>query len=206
MGRWSKQNLSHPFQGRKFINGDGRPLAKRSSVNICTVSLSTLVSNGALHYPFYSQSCPCLPPSSLISTSLQSHSQKSRTTAPSVWKPRLEIRELWSGPWHQILIDIVFPVCVILRRPSLQCAQRRNHNTSRTLFWKSKCLYRYRPEGIFRIFFSLILDPPRYICFYSEKRQIHVYRPLSPLHGLFRKKRGGLVPVYVFLFPVVPLV
>ena len=36
-------------------------------------------------------------------------------------------------------------------------------------FWKSKFLYRYRPEGIFRIFFGLILDPPRYICFYSEK-------------------------------------
>ena len=43
----------------------------------------------------------------------------------------------------------------------------------------------------FRIFFGLILDPPRYICFYSEKRQIHLYRPFfSPLHGLFRKKGG----------------
>ena len=57
-------------------------------------------------------------------------------------------------------------------------------------------------EGIFRIFFGLILDPPpRYICLYSEKRQIHLYRPFfSPWHGLFRK-RGGLVPVYVFIFP-----
>ena len=58
--------------------------------------------------------------------------------------------------------------------------------------WKSKFLYRYRPEGMFRIFFGLILDPPpRYICFYSEKRQIHLYRPFfSPWHGLFRKKGG----------------
>ena len=36
-------------------------------------------------------------------------------------------------------------------------------------YWKSKFLYRYRPEGIFRIFFGLILDPPRYICFYRRK-------------------------------------
>ena len=67
--------------------------------------------------------------------------------------------------------------------------------------WKSKFLYRYRPEGIFRIFFGLILDPPRYICFYSEKRQIHLYRPFFP-HGMaFLEKKGGLVPVYVFIFP-----
>ena len=57
------------------------------------------------------------------------------------------------------------------------------------MYWKSKFLYQYRPEGIFRNFFGLILDPPRYICFYSEKRQIHLYRPFffSPWHGLFRK-------------------
>ena len=35
--------------------------------------------------------------------------------------------------------------------------------------------YRYRPEGIFQFFFcGLILGPPRYVCFYSEKRQIHL--------------------------------
>ena len=67
--------------------------------------------------------------------------------------------------------------------------------------WKSKFLYRYRPEGIFRIFFGLILDPPRYICFYSEKRQIHLYRPFfSPWHGLFRKK-GGTRAGIRFYFP-----
>ena len=42
--------------------------------------------------------------------------------------------------------------------------------------------------------------PPRYICFYSEKRQIHLYRPFfSPWHGLFRKK-GGDWCRYTFLF------
>ena len=67
--------------------------------------------------------------------------------------------------------------------------------------WKSKFLYRYRPEGIFRIFFGLILDPPRYICFYSEKRQIHLYRPFfSSWHGLFRKK-GGTGAGIRFYFP-----
>ena len=68
-------------------------------------------------------------------------------------------------------------------------------------YWKSKFLYRYRPEGIFRIFFGLILDPPRYICFYSEKRQIHLYRPFfSPWHGLFGKK-GGTGAGIRFYFP-----
>ena len=67
--------------------------------------------------------------------------------------------------------------------------------------WKSKFLYRYRPEGIFRFFFGLILDPPRYICFYSDKRQIHLYRPFfSPWHGLFRKK-GGTGAGIRFYFP-----
>ena len=66
--------------------------------------------------------------------------------------------------------------------------------------WKSKFLYRYRPEGIFSNFFGLILDPPRYICFYSEKRQIHLYRPFFfPLYGLFRKK-GGDWYRYTFFF------
>ena len=69
------------------------------------------------------------------------------------------------------------------------------------LCWKSKFLYRYRPEGIFRNFFGLILDPPRYICFYSEKGQIHLYRPFfPPWHGLFRK-RGGTGAGIRFYFP-----
>ena len=62
-------------------------------------------------------------------------------------------------------------------------------------------MYRDRPEGIFSLFFRPDSRPPRYICFYSEKRRINLYRPFfSPLHGLL-EKRGGLVPVYVFLFP-----
>ena len=73
----------------------------------------------------------------------------------------------------------------------------------RKRIWKSKFLYRYRPDGIFRIFFRPDSGPPppRYICFYSEKRQIHLYRPFFP-HGMaFLEKRGGLVPEYVFIFP-----
>ena len=67
---------------------------------------------------------------------------------------------------------------------------------------KVNFLYRYRPEGIFRFFFGLILDPPpRYICFYSEKRQSHLYRPFFfPWHGLFRKK-GGTGAGIRFYFP-----
>ena len=34
-------------------------------------------------------------------------------------------------------------------------------------------------KAFFEFFFGLILDPPRYICFYSEKMQIHLYRPFS---------------------------
>ena len=70
--------------------------------------------------------------------------------------------------------------------------------------WKSKFLYRYRPEGIFRFFFGLILDPPPgTYAFYSEKRQIHLYRPFfSPWHGPFRKK-GGTGAGIRFYFPCV---
>ena len=56
-------------------------------------------------------------------------------------------------------------------------------------------------KAFFEFFFGLILDPPRYICFYSEKRQIHLYRPFfPPLHGLFRKK-GGTGTGIRFSFP-----
>ena len=49
-----------------------------------------------------------------------------------------------------------------------------------TIRWKSKFLYRYRPEGIFRIFFGLILDPP-------------------PVHMLLqRKKANSFVPAIFF--------
>ena len=72
------------------------------------------------------------------------------------------------------------------------------------IVWKSKFLYLVPAGRHFSdFFFGLILDPPppRYICFYSEKRQIHLYRPFFP-HGMaFLEKRGGLVPVFVFIFP-----
>ena len=67
--------------------------------------------------------------------------------------------------------------------------------------WKSKCLYRYRPEGIFRIFFGLILDPPGTYAFTAKKGKFICTGHFFP-HGMaFLEKRGGLVPVYVFIFP-----
>ena len=39
----------------------------------------------------------------------------------------------------------------------------------RELDRKSKFLYRYRPEGIFQIFFGLILDPPGTYAFTAKK-------------------------------------
>ena len=65
--------------------------------------------------------------------------------------------------------------------------------------WKSRFWYRYRPEGIFRIFFSLILAPsPRYLCFYSEKKANSLVLAIfSPLHGLFRK-RGWYRSMFFF--------
>ena len=69
------------------------------------------------------------------------------------------------------------------------------------VIWKS--LYRYRPEGIFRIFFGLILDPPRYICFYSAKKGKFICTGHFFPHGMafLEKRGGGLVPVHVFIFP-----
>ena len=58
-------------------------------------------------------------------------------------------------------------------------------------------------KAFFDFFFGLILDPRGYIilCFYSEKRQIHLYRPFfSPLHRLF-EKRGGSGTGIRFLLP-----
>ena len=67
--------------------------------------------------------------------------------------------------------------------------------------WKSKFLYRYRPEGIFRIFFGLILDPPGTYAFTAKKGKFICTGHFFP-HGMaFLEKRGGLVPVYVFIFP-----
>ena len=57
-------------------------------------------------------------------------------------------------------------------------------------------------KAFFDFFGGLILDPPRYICFYSEKRQIRWYRPFFPHCMAFLEKGEGLVPVYVFLCPV----
>ena len=70
-------------------------------------------------------------------------------------------------------------------------------------FWKSKFLYRYRPEGIFRIFFGLILDPhpPVHMPLQRKKGKFMCTGHFFP-HGMaFLEKRGGLVPVYVFIFP-----
>ena len=67
--------------------------------------------------------------------------------------------------------------------------------------WKSNFLYRYRPEGIFRIFFGLILDPPGTYAFTAKKGKFICTGHFFP-HGMaFLEKRGGLVPVYVFIFP-----
>ena len=70
-------------------------------------------------------------------------------------------------------------------------------------YWKSKFLYRYRPEGSFRIFFGLILDPPGTYAFTAKKGKFICTGHFFP-HGMaFLEKRGGLVPVYVFIFPAV---
>ena len=72
----------------------------------------------------------------------------------------------------------------------------------RLLAWKSKFLYRYRPEGVFRIFFGLILDPlPRYICFFAAKKGIFICVPAIFFpHGMaFLEKRGDWCR-YTFLF------
>ena len=72
----------------------------------------------------------------------------------------------------------------------------------RPYYWKSKFLYRYRPEGIFRIFFGLILDPPGTYAFTAKKGKFICTGHFFP-HGMaFLEKRGGLVPVYVFILPV----
>ena len=62
-------------------------------------------------------------------------------------------------------------------------------------------------KAFFRIFFGLILDPPPppspgTYASTAKKKQIRLYRPFFPIAWPFLKKRGGLVPVYVFLFPV----
>ena len=57
-------------------------------------------------------------------------------------------------------------------------------------------------KAFFRIFFGLILDPPPvHMLLHRKKANSFVPAIFSPLHGHFRKK-GGLVPVYVFLFPL----
>ena len=66
--------------------------------------------------------------------------------------------------------------------------------------WKSKFLYRYRPEGIFSNFFGLILDPPRYICFYSEKKANSFVLAIFPHCIAFLEKRGGTGTGITFFF------
>ena len=59
------------------------------------------------------------------------------------------------------------------------------------LLWKSKFLYRYRPEGIVRIFFGLILDPPGTYAFTAKKGKFICTGQFFP-HGMaFLGKRGG---------------
>ena len=72
--------------------------------------------------------------------------------------------------------------------------------------WKSKFLYRYRPEGIFRIFFGLILDPPPPVHMLLQRKKANSFAPAIFFpHGMaLLEKRGGLVPVYVFIFPENP--
>ena len=70
------------------------------------------------------------------------------------------------------------------------------------LYWKSKFLYRYRPEGVFQIFFGLILDPPPvHMLLQRKKADSFVPAIFFPHCMAFLEKRGGLVPVYVFIFP-----
>ena len=66
--------------------------------------------------------------------------------------------------------------------------------------WKSKFLYRYRPEGIFRIFSAWFWTPPGTYAFTAKKGKFICTGHFFP-HGMaFLEKRGGLVPVYVFIF------
>ena len=69
--------------------------------------------------------------------------------------------------------------------------------------WKSKFLYRYRPEGIFRILFRPDSGPPPlHMLLQRKKANSFVPAIFFPMAWPFRKRRGGLVPVYVFIFPV----
>ena len=54
----------------------------------------------------------------------------------------------------------------------------------------------------FSIFSGLILDPPGYACFYSEKSKFIDTGYSFPHCMAFLEKGEGLVLVYVFLFPV----
>ena len=76
-------------------------------------------------------------------------------------------------------------------------------STVHSVFWKSNFLYRHRPEGIFRIFFGLILDPPPVHMLLQRKKANSFVPAIFCPHGMafLEKKRGGLVPVYVFIFP-----
>ena len=69
-------------------------------------------------------------------------------------------------------------------------------------FWKSRFSYRYRPEGIFRFFFCLILAFPPSGTYASTAKRGKFIRTghFSPLHGLFLKKGGGDWYCYTFFF------
>ena len=70
--------------------------------------------------------------------------------------------------------------------------------------WKSKSLYRYRPEGIFRIF-SANTDsgpPPVHMLLQQKKANSLVPAIFFPIAWPFEKGGDqGMALVYVFLFP-----
>ena len=80
------------------------------------------------------------------------------------------------------------------------------HNTTSNLTiktsWKSKFLYRYRPEGIFRIFFGLILDPPPGTYAFTAKKGKFICTGHFFPHGMaFLEKKGGTGAGIRFYFP-----
>ena len=57
--------------------------------------------------------------------------------------------------------------------------------------WKSKFLYRYRPEGIFSLFFGLILDPPGTYASTAKKGEFICTGHFFPHRMAFLEKKGG---------------
>ena len=67
--------------------------------------------------------------------------------------------------------------------------------------WKSKVLYRYRPEGIFRIFLAWFWTPPGTYAFTAKKGKFICTGHFFP-HGMaFLEKKGGNDAGIRFHFP-----